>query len=97
MCRLVLAAYGKRSNLDRSLEREFFQKPAPWMAAKWHFSKEDFPDDLVALHNFPGGYCGLSKTETGAVNLCYLATYESFNDIKILNYFRRKCFGKIHF
>ena len=32
----------------------------------------------MALHNFNGGYAGLSKTETGAVNFCYLASYGSF-------------------
>ncbi len=91
---VVLAAYGKRANLDRSLERDFFQKPAPWMAAKWHFSAEDFPDDLVALHNFPGGYCGLSRTETGAVNLCYLATYGSFKQHKDPEVFQEKVLRK---
>lgn len=91
---VVLGAFGKRSHLDRSLERDFFQKPAPWMAAKWHFSAEDFPDDLVALHNFSGGYCGLSKTESGAVNLCYLASYESFKPHKDPEVFQEKVLRK---
>jgi len=42
----------------------------------------DFPENQVALHNFKGGYGGLSKTETGAVNFCYLASYESFQKEK---------------
>lgn len=91
---VVFGAFGKRSNLDRNLEREFFRKSAPWMAAKWHFSAESFPEDLVALHNFPGGYCGLSKTETGAVNVCYLATYESFKEHKDPEVFREKVLQK---
>ena len=91
---IAFAAYGKRANLDRSMERNFFQKPAPWMAAKWHFSMETFPDDLVALHNFPGGYCGLSRTETGAVNFCYLATYESFKKYKDPELFKEKVLRK---
>ena len=74
----LFGAYGKRSLLDRNLEREFFKKPAPWMALKRHYKNDSFPEDLVELNNFKGGYCGLSKTESGAVNMCYLATYESF-------------------
>ena len=34
------------------------------------------------LHNFIGGYCGLSKTETGVINVCYLASYNSFKKHK---------------
>lgn len=78
----VLAAYGKRSSLDKILNRHFFQNPAPWLAVKSHYQHQSFPEDLVALHNFKGGYCGLSRTETDAVNLCYLATYKSFKPHK---------------
>ena len=91
---LVLGAYGKRDSLDKQLQRDFFQRPALWMAIKSHYQKEDFPSDLVALHNFKGGYCGLSKTETGAVNVCYLATYESFRKYRDPELFREKVLRK---
>ena len=91
---LVLGAYGKRDGLDKQLGRDFFQKSAPWMAVKSHYQKDDFPNDLVALHNFNGGYCGLSKTETGAVNVCYLATYESFRKYRDPELFREKVLRK---
>jgi flavin-dependent dehydrogenase len=52
------------------------------LAIKGHYKKDDFPDNLVMLHNFKGGYCGLSKTETGAINVCYLASYNSFKKHK---------------
>lgn len=74
----VIGAFGKRSNLDKILNRKFFKKPASWLAVKNHYSHDTFPADLVALNTFDGGYCGLSRTETGAINLCYLATYKSF-------------------
>lgn len=90
----VLGAYGKRDSLDKQLERDFFQKSAPWVAVKRHYQKDDFPNDLVALHNFNGGYCGLSKTETGAVNVCYLATYESFRKYRDPDLFREKVLRK---
>lgn len=73
----VVGAFGKRSQLDVSLKRSFIQQKSPWLGVKMHYQAE-FPDDLVALHNFEGGYCGLSKTETDVVNACYLTTYASF-------------------
>ncbi|RZM24521.1 MAG: FAD-dependent oxidoreductase, partial [Pedobacter sp.] len=35
-------------------------------------------DDLVSLHHFEGGYCGISKVEDGLINVCYLVNYSSF-------------------
>ena len=90
----VFAAYGKRSVLDKNLDRDFFKKPAPWMAVKSHYRIDSFPDDLVALHNFRGGYCGLSKTEDEEINFCYLATYESFKQHKDPEKFNQKVLRK---
>lgn len=78
----VLGAFGKRSSLDRKLKRSFFDKPSPWVALKSHYRTEHFKDDLVELHNFRGGYCGLSKTQENEVNLCYLSTYQRFREFK---------------
>ena len=63
-------------------KREFIENKNGWLGIKSHYSNSNFPEDTVALHNFEGGYCGLSKTETGAVNVCYLATYKSFKKHK---------------
>ena len=89
----VLGAFGKRSLMDKSLQRDFFYESAPWVAVKTHY-KAGFPDDLVALHNFQGGYCGLSKTENEEVNLCYLATYKSFKEHKDPEEFKEKVLRK---
>lgn len=78
----VLGAYGKRSGLDKSLKRSFIKSHSGWLAVKSHYLKDDYPEGLVSLHNFEGGYCGLSKTESGAVNACYLASYNSFKKFK---------------
>ncbi len=79
---IVLGAFGKRSLMDKKLERNFIDQKSGWLAIKAHYKKDDFPDDLVMLHNFKGGYCGLSKTETGVINVCYLASYNSFKKYK---------------
>ena len=70
--RVVLAAYGKRSALDKRLSRPFASLKSPWVALKEHYRSDSFESGKVELHSFKGGYCGLSKTETGAVNLCFL-------------------------
>lgn len=74
----VLGAYGKRSLIDKKLNRKFISHKSGWLAVKGHYLNENYPVDTVSLHNFKGGYCGLSKTETGAVNVCYLASYKTF-------------------
>lgn len=79
---IVLGAFGKRSGLDKKLERNFIKEKSSWLAVKSHYRHFDFPVNQVALHNFNGGYCGLSKTETGAINVCYLASYSSFKKHK---------------
>lgn len=78
---VVVGAYGKRSLLDKQLHRAFIQQASPWLGVKAHY-RADIPDDLVSLHNFEGGYCGLSKVEDGIVNACYLANYASFKPYK---------------
>lgn len=78
---IVLAAYGKRSVLDIKMERNFINKKSPWLAVKEHY-KGRHPEHIVGLHCFEGGYCGVSKTEGGAINICYLVAYDSFKKYK---------------
>lgn len=75
--RIVIGGYGKRSVLDRTLDRSFFKKKIDYVGVKMYYEAPEFPENLVALHNFPGGYCGLSKVENGWVNAAYLTTAES--------------------
>jgi len=88
--KIVLGAFGKRANLDKSLKRDFIQEKSSWLAVKGHYKTPNFSDNLVALHNFDGGYCGLSKTETGIVNVCYLVSYKSFKKYKSTADFQEK-------
>lgn len=68
---LVIGSFGKRSKADVSLQRSFLMKRSPYVGVKYHV-RSDFPNDLVALHNFKGGYCGVNAVEKGVVNICYL-------------------------
>lgn len=91
--KVAVGAYGKRSVLDKKLDRGFSTQKSPWLGVKCHYDG-DFPEDLVALHNFEGGYAGLSKTETGAINFCYLTTFESFKKHGSIPKFNEHCVAK---
>lgn len=87
--KLVIGAFGKRSNLDIKLNRKFIKRKSPYLAVKLHV-KGAFPEDLVALHNFKGGYCGVSKVETNAINLCYITSYNAFKAHKGIEDFQNQ-------
>ncbi|RDV11311.1 NAD(P)/FAD-dependent oxidoreductase [Pontibacter diazotrophicus] len=73
---VVLGAYGKRTNLDRQLNRQFFRQRSPYIGVKYHI-RHDFPKDLIALLNFADGYAGTSAIEDDRYCLCYLTTREN--------------------
>ncbi|QLE03162.1 NAD(P)/FAD-dependent oxidoreductase [Galbibacter sp. BG1] len=91
---IVIGAYGKRDMLDKELDRTFFNKKSAWLGVKCHYTLDEFPHNLVALHSFEGGYAGLSKTETNAVNFCYLTSYESFKKEKNISSFNHHVVSK---
>jgi flavin-dependent dehydrogenase len=70
-------AFGKRSNLDVRWKRDFIAHPNRkennYIAVKYHI-KTDWPDEVIGLHNFSSGYCGISKVEDGRYCFCYLTT-----------------------
>lgn len=78
--KVLLAAWGKRSLLDRQSQREFWTRESSWMAIKTHFRNADFPHDQVGLYFFKGGYAGCSLTETGDLNFCCLIQKERFHE-----------------
>ncbi|WCO01761.1 NAD(P)/FAD-dependent oxidoreductase [Psychroserpens ponticola] len=87
--KIVIGAYGKRSNLDIKLNRKFIKRKSPYLAVKTHV-KGNFPDDVVALHNFEGGYCGVSKVENNSINLCYITNLDAFKAYKDMDEFQHK-------
>jgi flavin-dependent dehydrogenase len=77
--RVVIAAHGKRSNLDRTLNRPFLSKPQPFVGLKNHFMGPSMPRK-IELHVFPGGYCGMSEVENGLTNVCLLVRQRVFQE-----------------
>lgn len=74
---VAAGCFGKRSNLDVKWNRNFVQqKPNKlnnYIGVKYHINI-DRPADVIALHNFENGYCGISQIEDGKFCLCYLTT-----------------------
>ena len=87
--KITIGAFGKRSSLDQKMKRKFIQKKSPYLAVKIHV-KGVFPENLVALHNFKGGYCGDSKVEDNAINVCYITEYRSFKKHKNITDFQEQ-------
>jgi menaquinone-9 beta-reductase len=70
---VVFGAFGKNSRMDKTLDRDFTHQKSPYVGVKYHI-RTDFPKDLIALHNFSDGYCGISAIEDDKYCLCYLTT-----------------------
>lgn len=82
--KIVIGAFGKRSTLDRELNRSFLKKRSPYLGVKYHI-RFDQPDDLIALHNFKDGYCGISRIEDGAYCLCYLTKNQHLKQLRSID------------
>ncbi len=81
---IVIGAFGKRSKMDVYLKRKFIQQRSPYVGVKYHI-RTVHPPDLIALHNFDGGYCGISNIEDGKTNLCYLTHRDNIRKFKSIN------------
>ena len=81
--KVVVAAFGKRSNLDVKWNRKFIlKKPGKlnnYVGVKYHI-QTDHPANTIALHNFKDGYCGISKIEENKYCLCYLTTAKNLKN-----------------
>lgn len=75
--RMAVGTFGKRGKPDIKWHRPFIlakkNKLNNYVGVKYHI-RTDFPPDLIALHLFPGGYCGIVKIEGDKYNCCYLTT-----------------------
>lgn len=91
--KIVIGAFGKRSNLDVQFNRKFIKEKSPYLGVKIHVSG-DFPENKVALHNFKGGYCGVSKVENNHINLCYITNFEAFKKFKDIETFQEEVLFK---
>lgn len=87
--RVVCGTWGKRSNIDVKWQRSFLKEKnnalSNYVAVKYHISYP-WPRDVIGLHNYTNGYCGISQVEDGRCCTCYLTTEDVLhrhgNDLK---------------
>src|SRR5690606_38168706 len=78
-CQNLIGAFGKRSRIDKTLSRSFIQDRTPYIGVKYHI-KGDYEKDLIELHNFKGGYCGINPIEDDQFCLCYLGNKQQLRE-----------------
>jgi len=90
---VVIGTFGKRSKIDHQLNRKFIRQRSPYVGVKYHI-RTNHPNDLIALHNFPGGYCGMSNVEEGKTTLCYLSHRENLKQFRNIREMEEKILFK---
>lgn len=86
------AAYGKRTNLDIKWKRRFLEERDKslynYVGIKYHIKTEIQKHNVIGLHNFKNGYCGISQIEEGRSCLCYMTKAENLrksgNNIRLM-------------
>jgi flavin-dependent dehydrogenase len=102
----IIAAHGKNS-ANYILHQPKNQSQKNYIGVKYHM-KGNFDANQIALHDFDGGYCGMSKIENETFCLCYLADskiLKSFNGnikemekhILMANKYLKEIFSKAEF
>jgi flavin-dependent dehydrogenase len=81
--KIACGTYGKRSNLDIKWRRKFTLKKSDrlnnYVGVKYHV-RADIPADMIGLHNFRDGYCGISRIEDGKCCLCYITAARNLRE-----------------
>lgn len=72
---LVVGAFGRISGLQPNAQKNAF------IGVKYHVANGP-NENQIEIHQFKGGYCGISKVENNAFNLCYLTEAASFKKYK---------------
>jgi flavin-dependent dehydrogenase len=80
LSKMACGTFGKRSNLDVKWKRAFTRQRSTklnnYIGVKYHV-RADLPHDLIGLHCFTHGYCGISRIEDDRYCLCYMTTAEN--------------------
>ncbi|RYZ49799.1 MAG: NAD(P)/FAD-dependent oxidoreductase [Chitinophagaceae bacterium] len=78
--KICCGAFGKRSNLDIKWNRDFVHRQNNrlnnYVGVKYHV-RTNWKENVIGLHNFKNGYCGISKIEDDKYCLCYMTRAEN--------------------
>lgn len=77
--KIVCNSTGRKSNFEvQSRERK--DRKVNYVGVKYHVKiKRDA--DVIEIHNFPGGYCGISDIEDGKACLCYIVNSKNLQSV----------------
>lgn len=76
--RIVCNASGKKSNFEVK-ENVSDRANTNYVGVKYHI-KTARDSAQIEIHNFPGGYCGISNVEDGKSCLCYIVNSKMLNN-----------------
>lgn len=76
---LVCNASGRKSNFE-TIQKGNQAVTTNYIGIKYHIQVER-PSDLIEIHNFPGGYCGISAIEENKSCLCYIVNSNKLNAV----------------
>jgi menaquinone-9 beta-reductase len=65
---VCVGAFGRANPV---FAKENSSSPSGYVGVKYHV-RASLPHDRIELHNFSGGYCGVSRVEDGVWCLCYM-------------------------
>lgn len=79
---VACGTFGKRSNLDVRWKRAFVRKRSDklnnFVGVKYHV-RANLPADVIGLHFFRNGYCGISRVEDDRYCLCYMTAADNLS------------------
>jgi flavin-dependent dehydrogenase len=78
---LVCNSSGRKSNLETKVKSNYpIDISTNYVGVKYHI-KLDRDTTLIEIHNFEGGYCGISSIEDNKSCLCYIVNSKNFNKV----------------
>ena len=76
---LVCNSSGKKSNFEVK-KKSKHNIETNYIGVKYHIKLDRNPN-LIEIHNFPGGYCGVSNIEENKSCLCYIVNSKKLNSV----------------
>ena len=79
LAKIVCNTSGRKSNIEAKSENRIKSKNN-YIGVKYHI-KLDRNTELIEIHNFKGGYCGISSIENDMNCLCYIVNSEELKKV----------------
>ncbi|MDQ3051662.1 MAG: NAD(P)/FAD-dependent oxidoreductase [Bacteroidota bacterium] len=76
---LICNASGRKSNFETQARTVTSLGNTNYIGIKYHVTLDRNPK-LIEIHNFPGGYCGISSIEDQQACLCYIVNSEALKN-----------------